>query len=802
AEAPSRNLARAARLAHLADGSGPRPAEAHFLVMLARYLPAPPASGRDDLLALALRVRRQAERAALSVAPDAYPYAEQVFFWTEPAVRRADGLRQTGQDLLFATEPADLDRAATLLRQAETEYAQAARDAAALRGALATRDRVLAALPYHAAWQAGRPDEKSLARVADLWRDLHSLARALEPPPDETADQRSGRLKDVGEQAVAVGRQYDALAGEFRREAEPLQFRQLPPDADPRDVWRAADDALTLPDLDPELRTRILVHLRELSRLLLTEPARPARLPAADEAEKSARAAARRRGETALAGLGQHAFDELTPAGRPQYEDARHDLATVDTRADWPLALAAVGDEIGARLRGMPARVERLSDTGPDLSPAEARASLTAAERLAALLPGAFSLKDGISPAVASRKARAGELLLAQARRALEDHWYAEDPEAVPYYRVAGQALLKDRDTLLPGRASRRDEAARAVSGALAGEDETALTPREAVVAVTDVGDFVVRSEARFAAAGASPGHMTLWPDYDRTALRLAGATAGGRFLVRAAGKPVIDLTLSSPLMAKDEPAETTPGPHPYVLRLNGFYRGKPTAAATTVQLYPLPDVTVRHLPPPPSANLAVRAVRETQQRYGFGDGGVAFVLDCSGSMSPPDGRPAAEGRYFQATLALGRVLAKLPRGTRVSVWTFGQATGAGKRADEPERTVRRVIDPVRWEPDNADQLRDVLTRLADLEPYNLSPLARAIIKARDDLTDVTGRKTIVVFSDGVDNRFDQDAELNPGGKKAIPDALRAKLDGTDIALDFVGFEARTDEERLAHDVF
>jgi von Willebrand factor type A domain len=805
AESPGRNLDRAARLARLADGSGPRPAEAHFLIMLARHLPGPPAPGRDELLALALRVRSQAERAALSVAPDAYPYAEQVFFWTEPAIRRADGRRQEGQDLLFATEPADLGRAAALLRQAEADYTGAARDADALRHALATRDRVLAALPYHAAWQAERrpADENSLTRVADLWRDVHALAHALEPPPDEAPDPRVARLKDVGEQAGAVDRQYAALAREFQQEAAPLQFRQLPPDADPRDVWGAIDDALTVPDIDPELRMRILAHLRELSRLLLTEPARPAPLPTADDAEKAAKAVGRQRGDAALAGLGQRAFDELTAAGRPHYEDARHDVATLAARTDWPRALTGVGDEVGARLRGMPARIERLTDAGPDLSPAEVRTSLTAAERLAWLLPGAFVLKDNASPAVASRKARTGELLLTQARRTLEDHWYAEDPEAVPYYRVAGQALLKDRDSLLPGRTTRRDEAANAVTRALANEDEPPLTAREAVVAVTDAGDFRIRCEAHFpATAEAPPGFMALWPDYDRAALRMVSPTTGGRFVLRAAGRPVVDLTLTSPLLAKDEPTEATPGPRPHIVRLNGFYRGRPAAAATTVQLYPLPDVTVRHLPPPPSANMAVRAVRETQQRYGFGDGGVAFVLDCSGSMSAPDGRPASEGRYAQATRALGRVLAKLPRGTRVSVWAFGEAIGVDKRADDVERTVRRVIDPIRWEPDNADQLRDVLTRLGALEPYNQSPLARAILKARDDLLDVTGRKTLVVFSDGADNRFEQDAELNPGGKTSVSDALRAKLDGTGIILDFVGFEARTDEERLAHDVF
>ena len=43
---------------------------------------------------------------------------------------------------------------------------------------------------------------------------------------------------------------------------------------------------------------------------------------------------------------------------------------------------------------------------------------------------------------------------------------------------------------------------------------------------------------------------------------------------------------------------------------------------------------------------------------------------------------------------------------------------------------------------------------------------------------------------------------MNPGGKTSVPDALRAKLDGTDIALEFVSFEARTDEERAAHDLF
>jgi hypothetical protein len=224
AESPERNLARAARLAHLADGPGLRPAEAHFLVMLARHLPAPPAGERDALLALALRVRRQAERAALSVAPGAYPYAEQVFYWTGPAVERADGRRQAGQDLVFATEAADLDRAAEYLREAAGAYDAAARDADVLRRALATRDRVLAALPFQTAWRVERrPAGEELPRpLAELWRDLHALARALEPPEDLTDDQRAARLANTAELARGVDRQFAALAREFDQAVAPL----------------------------------------------------------------------------------------------------------------------------------------------------------------------------------------------------------------------------------------------------------------------------------------------------------------------------------------------------------------------------------------------------------------------------------------------------------------------------------------------------------------------------------------------------------------------------------------------------
>src|SRR5205823_3681032 len=101
--------------------------------------------------------------------------------------------------------------------------------------------------------------------------------------------------------------------------------------------------------------------------------------------------------------------------------------------------------------------------------------------------------------------------------------------------------------------------------------------------------------------------------------------------------------------------------------------RGQRLTLPTPVDLFPLADNIRAVLPLPRMGSVAVRSPADVEKRFGAGNGAVAIVLDCSGSMGVLPDQPWTKNvKYAEATLALRRVLRKVPRGTRVSLWVFG----------------------------------------------------------------------------------------------------------------------------------
>src|SRR5262249_50064780 len=145
----------------------------------------------------------------------------------------------------------------------------------------------------------------------------------------------------------------------------------------------------------------------------------------------------------------------------------------------------------------------------------------------------------------------------------------------------------------------------------------------------------------------------------------VAGAATGPVF-----GTHRYPFDLDAPKLA----AATAVSPTPVAagVTVRGFFRGRDLSQPAAVDLYPLPDLTGRGEPPPRGAGVAVRAGRDVADKFGVGEGAVAVVLDCSGSMAAPPNRPADEARIKRGAKAIVRLLSHLPRGTVVSVWAFG----------------------------------------------------------------------------------------------------------------------------------
>src|SRR6185437_11093796 len=132
-----------------------------------------------------------------------------------------------------------------------------------------------------------------------------------------------------------------------------------------------------------------------------------------------------------------------------------------------------------------------------------------------------------------------------------------------------------------------------------------------------------------------------------------------------------------------------------------------------------------------------------------------------------------------------------------------GQALGPEKTTTEAERTIRRVLAPTRWDPADPEQLTRLMAQVdyPALEPWNDSPIVRTILKAKEDLRGASGFKSILVLTDGMDNRFAQDREYNPD-RQSIPAVLRQTFQDSGIEINLVGFRWAEGEEVQARRQF
>jgi hypothetical protein len=763
---PTRNLARSAALARRADDPGrPRPAEIHFLVALAENLPEKALPARAELVRTALDVRATAERAAVGAAAG---HAERVYPWVADRVRAADADRATAEDLVFATADGDLAEAAAKFASAKAGYAAVLAVAGRVRAGFDARDRLFAALPTLAEWAADHTDPAVPTEVLALWQQAHALDARLRTP-DPAADLDAPPL--VARLAALVAR--------VTRDVDELL--PLPPAYVPPTVAAARlDRALRTAVLDADRRTRALATADRLARDRL-------KATAGDTPVSAESPAPARRGLLALAELGPTAFAAAGQPGRPGYDDLRASLAAAEG-PDRPRILLAAGTEINDRLVRLPARARGAVEGAAFADPLAARAAAQTADRLARATPAALPLVPA-DVVARSRDHFVNEMLVGLAARVGDGAWAGgPDPAGEPYYRAAGRAFLDDLRRN-PFEAAR--SAAAAARGRLAEPFEPVLTPA-ASVAVTEPTPFPVEVGVTTPRrAGLLPGRVLVWAE--PSAGLAFGAATAGRVAVPAAGTQQVRVKLE----VVANPDAVTPTAVAAGVTARGFFRGRDLRRGTPVEVYPLPDVTARFTPPPPGAAVAVRASREVTDRFGGGVGAVAVVLDSSGSMAAPAGRPAAEARVKQGARAVARLAAGLPRDTVLTVFAFGQSGDAGKKVEPAEQGISRLFGPARWDPDDAAAVAELTARLDALEPYNQSPLFRAALTAFAEVEPATGYRAVVLVTDGVDNRFDEDAELNPKKRPGLL-VVEEKLRAGRVAGHVLGFPPHSPDESRA----
>jgi hypothetical protein len=820
ADAPlHQKLPRAAQLLTTLQGSEEiLPAEAHFLRMLSSMVP--PLKERpvlEGLVRKALILRGHAERAALGVAasprpraaaPTEYHYVEQLHPWIKDKVAAADLARRQGEDQLFSYSEQDWAGAGRDLARASQLYDEASDRASRVRFALAVRDRLLAALPDYSRWLAhrrpGELQDDLPALLSRLWRKAHELDQLLALP------STSAELGSLDAGAQTLDKEFKQLHDQFIQQATAEKGRV-------GEDWEAADaaDAVAFsegPELDS--RSRIWDRLDNIRKrdqeVAATVAAGSAADPGPDESKRVIDQARRRasvQGAMALAALGESWFKDPAQSEQQQanYEktlDLLQHLADGDRADTWHQEAARTGDHIGARWRALAGQIKVLTSEENGIGDSrEFETNLTQADRMARALIAAP--EQTAEPAGRLREKRVHDLLIWLAQRAWLDHWHDENPQAKePYYRSLGTSYLADAAKLFPELDKSREEA-RAL---IAAKGDLKL---EGPVSAVLTSERVAPLSFRVVDAGkVPPGGIPVVRSRPDPSLEMVAGAREYQGAPRTESPERVEFRIGSPLIREFErfqdghdPRYAKPQPRTAPFRVEGFFRGQRFSMTTEVALHPVPDLVAlgRATPEPPLASIAVRANPEIIDRFGQGTGSLAIVLDWSGSMD--EAVPGAPAKFQQAKDALASVLKQVPEGTRLSLWIFSQIPKdqpVPHRDDpinlRPQLTITQLREPAGW---NAKQAQALIEKLDRFRPFLHTPLVAAMWKAAEtDLKSAKGLKTLLVLTDGQDDRFSSDEELNPT-RMDIPTFIGARFANLGIRVNMVFFAQSPNPDEL-----
>ncbi len=693
------------------------PGEAHFLNMLAKYLPRKTESAPSQFLLpgyyrqMALQVRLLAEKAALGI-PDKISqtlYTEEILPWIQPTIDSADQQRRFGQDLLFAKDQKSWDKALEYLQTARRQYRSALATAQVIRHALNIRDQVQASLPYYLRWADKRSrlnregiseSNQSLVKaIVGLVEENKALVKLVDSGPPVEEKNQELHLKKITKQIEKVRSLFKAIPNWF-----PVNSQQKEKGLLVR--WHELDSFLEIPFSDPDLRTNILRLRHQCEIQLLKQP---------------------------------------VTRKLPQIEDSNH------------------------------------------------RQNLS-------------RLIKNIKPRSEQRKFKLQRLLTWLATRTYRDHWQEEVPGQKPYFQVAARKFLEDAEKLHSTNPKLRTlvQLIRQPSDLGLAIHSASGLPQKGRREIGTPLPLSSEREIPLTFQLSLPRSISRFPSgYAVVSLKVGKglkAIHDEKNLRHAFLQPGSPVTLQT-IVKLNEGMQGRPLRNESQVTLQVFFRGRTTKLITPIAIHSEPETAKPSSALPATAKIAIRASKEVHEQYSS-PGNVVIILDCSGSMGPPKGETSlANSKFLVAIDSLHRVLQSVPKGTNVSVWTFGKAIGERKTVKQAEQTIERIFGPSSWNPQDPEQLQDLMNnKIARIEPWNETPLVRTMIRAaREDLSRADGLKTILVITDGIDNRIHKDSEFNSSAK-AIPELLRANF--KDVKVNVVGFKIVSREQVLAKQQF
>jgi hypothetical protein len=780
----------------VSDGMPVRPAELNLTVMLALNLP--PTEKTEligPLLKRILHQRLAAEEAAVSTSLGSYPFPEWIGRIDLKNLHDADAARRTAEDLCFANRGTDWQEAEAHLERAERGYRDRTAAVSSIHRLIEPWHSATARLPALTEWLASESAVSPLERLPrevlfqawrGIWANSHELAAAL---PSLVANPDAAHLT-----AAKKNREYAAgglaLLNSLLTEQTTKLLEHRPEfDARPRPrselvAWRqSAANVLSAPPptgLSPADRSKLVQEYRRVSRqLLVTGLSHPEPLPEVNAATTRERAfsAARRRGLLLVDRLHVISvpFQQPPTPGFPsqlvplseQPETPEYRFHHFAFQADGRQSLAEAGSRCGELLASGVNQAKHVTD-------------LANAERWLRIVPAAADVSD--APLDHQRRERVAHLLADQAQRTYLDHWYSEG--GVRYYRNAIEHLAADAAKVAGG--APRDLFTRY----LADETPFPATPDAPDrIVITDQPNPELRIVFKGQAPPAVAGVSVFWASPQTKAETRVPVPLDSNAEAARLVRPIAPPTTALPRFPTAEKAP---------VQLTGFFRGRTTEKTIPVEFHRLPDRVIASAPPLESTAIAVRADPRIRARYGYGVGAVAIVLDCSGSMGPVDRKnPLDRGLYPEAMRALLLLLRELPPGTTVNVWVFGQRMPGAK---SPEETIQEIQVPVALQFDREQLIKDIEGRIQFLEPWDLSPIVRAVAAARNRIAGYEAPfKSVVLISDGVDTRYDADQKNIK--KRSVKDALRAEFASSGVSLSILALPVDKSEAAFQADM-
>lgn len=814
-EARRDQLEKAVRLLDAVDDpQSPGPQVGLLLRLLRRDLPAE-TLGSDDATRIArwLGLCLRGDR----VSPRHPWWSIRTYPWISGQIEPADQARRLAGDLIFGDAPAR-GRADGYLTESEGGYAEVDRIAEAVAAAYEMRGRTPEAIRRIRSLLELRSvppldanlnqDVTAFERLCAAYDELELVA-ATHPP-----------LTRLIESTASLKDRLEPLSREVRsRQRAALTAGS--PDL-PELLW-----ALAIPGGSAEERLGAWDRLRRLTAVDAS-PA-TARLDRTPLAEIKRGAAIR--GRVAIATWPARLFDRPdairaigvqapappaqapAPPVPPPTGESRgevvHRLEVFGAEEAWWRSLAQAGWQIGLRERAARAglldsqssqRIEE-SDVGkrPDAASAATRPGdsrqiepRALIDRLS-MMPPAGAAREIRSE---QRRAFAG-LLLWQRDRFLADAYAGFDSSEPSYANRVATILASDVGGGSPDRPSplrlqlqapaeqvwttQREQRFAAHIGTT-GRHIDGFVAVEVTVpeTVTETGPGSLRSAFELVQPRAG----------ERICRPLSGGTSG------AGGADADPLWISLRSDPPDGPPvrrDTPPSSATSAVAIRSYFRGRWLRHDVQLRSRPLPQTHAVDVSGPPGGRVAIR---DRQGGTTGGAGGLAIVLDCSGSMGAPRGRAFDDTtKYSQAVDAVETLVGQLPSGVTLSLWAFGQAVGDGKTADPPERTIRQILPPTVW--NRADSgATDRLVRSIRypvLEPWNESPLMATMLAAAGDLRKSPGPRSLVVITDGGDNRIAHDPVANPLGLEP-PSWIRRTFAGTGIWVNVIAYRVASAE--------